>query len=57
MLKKTCLLFLLLILTPYMSHAGTIDVNIKGVDDSVKTTKQQHYKEAVSYYLLLPLGI
>jgi hypothetical protein len=49
MLKKTCLLFLLLILTPYMSHAGTIDVNIKGVDDGVKTTKQQHYKKAVLF--------
>ena len=32
-----------------MSHAGTIDVNIKGVDDGVKTTKQQHYKKAVLF--------
>ncbi len=49
MLRKTGLLFLVLILTPYMSHAGTIDVNIKGVDDGVRTTKQQDYKEAVLF--------
>ena len=49
MLRKTGLLFLVLILTPYMSHAGTINVNIKGVDDGVRTTKQQDYKEAVLF--------
>jgi hypothetical protein len=27
--------------------AETIDVNIKGVDDGIKTSKQQDYKEAV----------
>jgi len=27
--------------------AETIDVNIKGVDDGVKTSRQQDYQEAV----------
>jgi len=56
MLKKTCLLFLVLTLTPYLSHAGSIDADIKGVDadikgvdDGVKIAKQQDYKEAVLF--------
>jgi len=49
MLKKTCLLFLVLTLTPYLSHAGSIDANIKSVDDGVKIAKQQDYKEAVLF--------
>ncbi len=47
MLRKTCLLFLVLTLAPYLSHAGSIDANIKGVDDGVKIAKQQGNKEAV----------
>lgn len=34
-------------LTPFLSNAETIDVLIKGVDDGVKHSKQQDYKEAV----------
>ena len=49
MLKKTCLLFLALPLTPYLSHAGSIDVNNKGVDDGLKIAKQQDYKEAALF--------
>jgi len=29
--------------------AGTIDVQIKGIDDGVRATKQQDYKEAVLF--------
>jgi hypothetical protein len=49
MLKKTYLLLLALILIPGISSAQTIDVHIKGVDDGVRTTKQQDYKEAVLF--------
>jgi len=49
MLKKACLLFIVLNLIPHFVLAETIDVNIKGVDDGVKTTKQQDYKEAVLF--------
>ncbi|MEE8432186.1 MAG: DUF1566 domain-containing protein [Candidatus Desulfatibia sp.] len=49
MLKKTYLLLLALILIPGISSAQTIDVYIKGVDDGVRTTKQQDYKEAVLF--------
>ena len=38
MLKKACLLFIVLNLIPHFVLAETIDVNIKGVDDGVKTT-------------------
>ncbi len=49
MLRKAFLLLLILILIPCISNAETIDVQIKGVDDGVKTTKQQDYKEAVLF--------
>lgn len=49
MLRKTILLFAVLILIPCISTAEIIDVNIKGVDDGVKTTKQKDYKEAVLF--------
>ncbi len=49
MLRKTFLLFAVLILTPSFALTETIDVHIKGVDDGVKTTKQQDYKEAVLF--------
>jgi len=37
----------LTILAPIIVLSGAIDVLIKGVDDGVKTSKQQDYKEAV----------
>ena len=38
-----------MLIVPCISIAGSIDVNIKGVDDGRKTTKQQDYKEAVLF--------
>jgi len=49
MLRKGFLLFAVLILIPTFAFSETIDVQIKGVDDGVKTTKQQDYKEAVLF--------
>jgi len=49
MLRKTFLLVAVLILNPSFALTETIDVKIKGVDDGVKTTKQQDYKEAVLF--------
>jgi len=40
-------LTLFLVTFPMLAHSETIDVFIKGVDDGVKTNKQQDYKEAV----------
>lgn len=40
-------LILVIILIPLTATPETIDVLIKGIDDSVKTNKQQDYKEAV----------
>jgi len=40
MLRKAILIFAVLILIPSFSLSETIDVQIKGVDDGVKTTKQ-----------------
>lgn len=37
----------LALLTPALAIPATIDVRIKGVDDGLKTTKQQDHKEAV----------
>ncbi|UCD30893.1 MAG: DUF1566 domain-containing protein [Desulfobacterales bacterium] len=44
-----CVLFALLMVSPCISQAKTIDVQIKGIDDGVKTTKQQDFKEAVLF--------
>ena len=49
MLRMTHIVLIALLIIPCISHAETIDVNIKGVDDGVKTTKQQDYKEAVLF--------
>ena len=49
MLRKGFLLFAVLILIPSFAFTETIDVQIKGVDDGVRTTKQQDYKEAVLF--------
>ena len=37
------------LIIPFTSNAETIDVQIKGVDDGTKTTKQRDYKEAVLF--------
>jgi len=42
-------MFFALLIVPCISNAETIDVQIKGVDDGVKTTKQRDYKEAVLF--------
>ena len=47
MLKNGLLLFTLLILIPSFALSETIDVMIKGIDDGVKTNRQQDYNEAV----------
>jgi len=41
--------FFALLVVPCISNAETIDVQIKGVDDGAKTTKQRDYKEAVLF--------
>lgn len=48
---KKPLLFVAIIFFWFLriSQAETIDVHIKGVDDGIKTTKQQDYKEAVLF--------
>jgi hypothetical protein len=38
-----------LLVVPSISNAETIDVDIEGIDDGVRTTKQQDYKEAVLF--------
>ena len=47
--RITCIVLIALLVIPCISDAGTIDVQIKGIDDGVKTTKQQDYKEAVLF--------
>ena len=49
MSRLTCIVLIALLVVPCISQAETIDVHIKGVDDGVKTTKQQDYKEAVLF--------
>ena len=46
-LFKVLILILFLVTLPMLAYSETIDVLIKGVDDDVKTNKQQDYKEAV----------
>ena len=43
------IVFFALLAAPCISDAETIDVHIKGVDDGVKTKRQQDYKEAVLF--------
>lgn len=43
------LVFLIVLVVPAISNADTIDVQIKGIDDGIKTSKQQDYKEAVLF--------
>lgn len=49
MSRMAYVVILILLMIPCVSHAETIDVQIKGIDDGVKTTKQQDYKEAVLF--------
>lgn len=44
-----CYVLFIILLIPLLSDAETIDVQIKGIDDGVKTSKQQDYKEAVLF--------
>ena len=48
-MSRIICIVLISLLMPCMSIAETIDVQIKGVDDGVKTSKQQDYKEAVLF--------
>jgi hypothetical protein len=43
------ILISILSLAPFTAFSETIDVQIKGVDDGVKTNKQRDYKEAVLF--------
>ena len=49
MSRIACIVFFALLVVPCISNAETIDVQIKGVDDGAKTTKQRDYKEAVLF--------
>ena len=55
MKRAAYILLIALLIVPCMSVAGTIDekiifvVKIKGVDDGIRTSKQQDYKEAVYF--------
>jgi len=49
MLRITCIVLMALIVIPFASHAETIDVLIKGINDGARTTKQQDYKKAVLF--------
>lgn len=44
-----CYVLSIILLIPLLSDAETIDVQIKGIDDGVKTSKQRDYKEAVLF--------
>lgn len=45
-----CNCILLLVVLIYSAgFTGTVDIQIKGIDDGIKTTKQQDYKEAVLF--------
>jgi hypothetical protein len=45
----TCIVIMILLMVPHVSDAETIDVQIKGIDDGIKTTKGQDYKEAILF--------
>jgi len=50
MSSRALSLLLIILFIPFSSlSADTIDVQIKGIDDGTKTTKQQDYKEAVLF--------
>jgi len=49
MLRNTFIVWIVLLVIPCLSAAEAIEVQIKGIDDGVKTTKQQDYKEAILF--------
>ena len=49
MSRIACIVFFALLIVPCTSNAETINVQIKGVDDGARTTKQRDYKEAVLF--------
>ena len=49
MSRVTFLIIISFLIFPYASVADTIDVQIKGVDDGIKNSRQQDYKEAVLF--------
>ena len=49
MIKLFSIVCGLILFCASLGIAETIDVNIKGVDDGVKTSKQQDYQEAVMH--------
>ena len=44
---RTIVCLMIILLIPAFCFGEAIDVNIKGMDDGVKTNKQQDYKEAL----------
>ena len=49
MWKIACAFVVFIFLVPCISYAKIINVQIKGVDNGLKTTKQQDYKEAALF--------
>jgi hypothetical protein len=49
MSRVTFFIIISFLIFPYASVADTIDVQIKGVDDGIKNSRQQDYKEAVLF--------
>lgn len=49
MSRITSLVIMILLVVSFVSYAETINVQIKGIDDGEKTTRQQDYKEAVLF--------
>ncbi len=49
MWRISCVVLIALLVVPCISNAGTIDVQIKGVDDGIKSTIQKDYREAVLF--------
>ena len=49
MKRIACIVLITFLIIPFTSNAEIIDVQIKGVDDGTKTTRQRDYKEAVLF--------
>ncbi|MCK4347849.1 MAG: DUF1566 domain-containing protein [Thermoplasmatales archaeon] len=49
MSRTACIVLIALLTIPCISSAETVDVHIKGVDDGIRTSIQQDYKEAVLF--------
>lgn len=47
--RITYIVLLVLLLIPCMANSETINVHIKGIDDGIRTSIQQDYKEAVLF--------